>query len=68
MHGEHQAIHEVLREVDAALVHLVTSDGDYGPIVAAVDLLTDTLQPHFAYEERELIAPLDRHGMFPGQV
>ncbi|MEO7746445.1 MAG: hemerythrin domain-containing protein [Actinomycetota bacterium] len=68
LHGEHQAIHEVLREVDAALVHLVTSDGDYGPIVAAVDLLTDTLQSHFAYEERELIAPLDRHGMFPGQV
>jgi hypothetical protein len=27
-----------------------------------VDLLTDTLLSHLAYEERELIGPLARHG------
>ena len=68
LHAEHRAIHEVLQGVDAALVHLVTSGGDHGPITRAVDLLTDTLESHFAYEERELIAPLARHGMFPGQL
>lgn len=65
---EHLAIHHVLEEIDAALVHLAAYPGDHQPILDAVDLLTDTLLSHFAYEERELIAPLSRHGFFPGQV
>jgi hypothetical protein len=28
-----------------------------------LDLLTDTLLSHLAYEERELIKPLARHGL-----
>lgn len=34
----------------------------------AIDLLTDTLLSHFAYEERELVGPLARHGFFTGQI
>jgi hypothetical protein len=68
LHEEHLAIHEVLEEVDAALVHLARNPTDYGPITEAIDLLTDTLLSHFAYEERELIAPLARHGFFDGQL
>ena len=29
-----------------------------------VDLLTDTLLSHLAYEERELLHPLARHGFY----
>jgi hemerythrin-like domain-containing protein len=65
---EHHAIHDLLESVDAALVHLADHPGDYGPLTEAVDLLTDTLLSHFAYEEHELIAPLARYGFFPGQI
>jgi hypothetical protein len=65
---EHHAIHTVLEGVDEALVHLAGDPTDFGPITEAVDLLTDTLLSHFAYEERELVAPLSRHGFFPGQL
>lgn len=65
---EHLAIHDVLEGVDRALVHLAAHPTDYGPITEAVDLLTDTIGSHFAYEERELIGPLARHGFLPGQV
>jgi hypothetical protein len=66
--AEHHAIHEVLEEIDAALIHLVQHPADLGPVTEAIDLLTDTLLSHFAYEERELVGPLARHGFFPGQV
>ena len=66
--SEHLAIHDLLEQVDAALVHLAQHPTDYGPITEAVDLLTDTLLSHFAYEERELAGPLARFGMYPGQV
>jgi hypothetical protein len=66
--AEHHAIHDVLEEIDAALIHLVQHPADLGPATEAIDLLTDTLLSHFAYEERELVGPLARHGFFPGQV
>ena len=66
--AEHHGIGEVLEEIDAALVHLARNPAEIGPITEAVELLTDTLLSHFAYEERELIAPLARHGFYPGQV
>jgi hypothetical protein len=68
LHAEHLAIHEVLEGVDAALVHLARNPTDYGPITEAIDLLTDTLLSHFAYEEQQLIGPLSRHGFYPGQI
>lgn len=68
LHEEHLLIHGVLEELDAALVHLVQHPGDLDPLDAALDLLSDTLLSHFAYEERELVAPLARYGFFVGQV
>lgn len=68
LHEEHLAIHHVLEGIDAALVHLAANPTDYGPITEAIDLLTDTLLSHFAYEERELVGPLARHGFFAGQL
>jgi hypothetical protein len=65
---EHHAIHDVLEEIDAALIHLVQHPADLGPVTEAIDLLTDTLLSHFAYEESELAGPLARHGFYPGQL
>jgi hypothetical protein len=41
---------------------------DLAAVDAAVETLAETLLSHFAYEERELLAPLARHGFYPGQV
>lgn len=66
--AEHHLIGDVLEEIDASLIHLARNPTDIGPVSEAVDLLTDTLLSHFAYEERELLGPLAQHGFFPGQV
>jgi hypothetical protein len=65
LHQEHEAIADLLERVDRALVALVT-EGDDGlaGVRGALDLLTDALLSHFAYEERELIEPLARHGFY----
>ena len=62
-------IHEVLEQFDRALVGLVDGDGTghageqaLEEVQRSVDLLTDTLLSHLAYEERELVGPLARHG------
>ncbi len=66
---EHLVIHDVLEQVDDALVGLVgappqgaESGAALDELQRALDLLTDTLLSHLAYEERELIGPLARHG------
>ena len=60
----------VLEEFDRALVRLVGDEGSgragadaLDGVQRAVDVLTDTLLSHLAYEERELIGPLARHGL-----
>ncbi|MBW8729628.1 MAG: hemerythrin domain-containing protein, partial [Terrabacter sp.] len=66
---EHHVIADVLEQVDDALVGLVGTES-YGragqdaldEIQRALDLLTDTLLSHLAYEERELLHPLARYG------
>lgn len=70
LHEEHEVIHDVLEQFDRALVRLVGSDGSgqagaevLDGVQASLDLLTDTLLSHLAYEERELIGPLSRHGL-----
>ena len=57
---EHRVIHDVLEDVDQALVALVDGSGDIAGLRAAVDLVDDTLLSHFSYEERELVEPLAR--------
>ncbi|MBM6401734.1 LLM class flavin-dependent oxidoreductase [Phycicoccus sonneratiae] len=60
---EHEVIHDVLDDVDRALVALVSEEpGALDRLRHVVDLLTDTLLSHLAYEERELLHPLARHG------
>lgn len=66
--SEHHAIGELFEEVDQALVHLARHPTDLDPVSEAVDLLTDTLLSHFAYEERELAGALARNGFYPGQA
>jgi hemerythrin-like domain-containing protein len=66
---EHKVIAGVLDDVDRALIALVTGDNagvagreSLEELQHQVDLLTDTMLSHLAYEERELIGPLARHG------
>ena len=65
---EHKTIHQVLEDVDAALVeHLRDPDGFDG-LQEAADILTDVLLSHLAYEEAQLVEPLARHGFYGGQL
>ena len=69
LEDEHTVIADVLEQVDDALVSIVASD-TYGAeaeaalaeLQRALDLLTDTLLSHLAYEERELLHPLAEYG------
>jgi iron-sulfur cluster repair protein YtfE (RIC family) len=63
LEAEHRAIHDVLEQVDRALVAFVATPDGAGELRAAVDLLTDTLLSHLAYEERELVEPIARLGV-----
>lgn len=65
LHEEHVAIHHVLEEVDRVLVACVAGEVGIAAVQEAVDVLTDALLSHLAYEERELVEPLARLGMFP---
>jgi hemerythrin-like domain-containing protein len=65
---EHVVIHDVLEQVDRALVELVSAEPSRAAEVledfsGTVDLLTDTLLSHLSYEERELLHPLAMYGM-----
>jgi hypothetical protein len=65
---EHKIIHQVLDDVDRALVDHLRDPGDFAGITQAVDILTDTLLSHLAYEEAQLVEPLARHGFYTGQL
>ncbi len=67
---EHEVIHHLVEAIDAALVAFVSADEAAGldGLQAAVDGLTDALLSHLSYEEHQLVAPLARHGFYPGQV
>lgn len=65
---EHKVIHDVLENVDSALVELVAHADDLSGLQDAVDVLTDTLLSHLSYEEYQLVEPLARLGFYPGQV
>lgn len=61
---EHHAIHGVIERIDRELVARIGGGPAARPegLRAAVDLLTDALLSHLAYEERELIEPMSRLG------
>jgi alkanesulfonate monooxygenase SsuD/methylene tetrahydromethanopterin reductase-like flavin-dependent oxidoreductase (luciferase family)/hemerythrin-like domain-containing protein len=64
LRAEHVIIHGVLDSIDRALVKFIGHPDDFAELQDAVDLLTDTLLSHLAYEERELIEPLARYGFY----
>jgi alkanesulfonate monooxygenase SsuD/methylene tetrahydromethanopterin reductase-like flavin-dependent oxidoreductase (luciferase family)/hemerythrin-like domain-containing protein len=55
---EHRVIHDVLERVDAALVALVNDPDGIHALADAVDVLSESLLSHLAYEERELVGPI----------
>ena len=65
---EHLVIHDAIEAVDRALVEHINDPDDFETLQAAIDLLTDALRSHLAYEERELVEPLARIGFYPDQV
>ncbi len=65
---EHKIIHQVLTGLDRALVQHLRDPTGFTELEQAVDLLTDTLLSHLAYEEAQLIGPLARHGFYRGQL
>jgi hypothetical protein len=62
LEAEHLVIHDVLEELDRALVCFVDDPSHGEGLQRAVDLLTDTLLSHLSYEEHEIVEPLARHG------
>ena len=65
---EHKIIHQVLTDLDQALVDHLRNPADFAGLQQAVDILTDTLLSHLAYEEAQLVEPLARHGFYTGQL
>ena len=65
---EHVIIHEVVEGVDRALVNLVRTDNDFTELQEAMDVLSDTLLSHLAYEEQQMVQPLARYGFYAGQI
>ena len=53
---------------DQALVDHLRNPVDFAGLQQAVDILTDTLLSHLAYEEAQLVEPLARHGFYSGQI
>jgi alkanesulfonate monooxygenase SsuD/methylene tetrahydromethanopterin reductase-like flavin-dependent oxidoreductase (luciferase family) len=60
---EHRVIHDVLDQLDRALVTFVSGPGGIEGLRETTDLLSDTLLSHLAYEERELVEPIARLGL-----
>jgi hemerythrin-like domain-containing protein len=65
---EHVIIHKVVEGIDRALVNFIRNPEDFSEVQEAVDILTDTLLSHLAYEEQNIIEPIARYGFYEGQV
>ena len=64
LESEHHVIAAALDDVDRALVGLVSGPDGITGLRAAVDVLSDALLSHLAYEERTLLEPLARYGFY----
>ena len=60
---EHEVVAEVLTRLDLALVAMVGHPESLSAVKAEVDRLSEVLLSHLAYEEEELIGPINRLGM-----
>jgi hemerythrin-like domain-containing protein len=58
--AEHQVIHEVLVDLDEALVALVDGGSDLVSVREQVQQLSDLLLPHLTYEEEQLLPVIGR--------
>jgi Hemerythrin HHE cation binding domain len=65
---EHIVIHDVLEDVDRALVGFIRNPDDFTELDEAMDVLSDALLSHLSYEEHQIIEPLARLGFYAGQV
>jgi hypothetical protein len=57
---EHHDVAAVLEDVDRALVAMVSGSGGVDDVGRAVGTLSDVLLAHLAYEESQLVGPLNR--------
>ncbi|MGI8434746.1 MAG: hemerythrin domain-containing protein [Nocardioidaceae bacterium] len=64
LQAEHRTIHDVLEGVDRALVTFVSEPDGSAVLESAVEALSDSLLTHLAYEEQQLVGPLDRFGFY----
>jgi alkanesulfonate monooxygenase SsuD/methylene tetrahydromethanopterin reductase-like flavin-dependent oxidoreductase (luciferase family) len=62
LEAEHVVIHDVLEQLDEALVGLVSGASGTAELQRVVDLLSRTLLDHLASEEDDLVPALDRYG------
>lgn len=59
---EHLIIHDVLEQLDDALVALVSGTSGTTELQRVVDVLSQTLLDHLSFEEDQLVPALDRYG------
>ncbi|MEO3855972.1 LLM class flavin-dependent oxidoreductase [Acrocarpospora sp. B8E8] len=57
---EHEVVAEILTGLDAALVAMIEDPAGLAEVRDQVDLLSNVLLSHLAYEEEELVEPLSR--------
>jgi hypothetical protein len=66
--AEHLEIHDAIEAVDTELVRHMNEPAHLEGIESAIEVLSDRLLTHFTYEEEQLVDPLSKHGLYPGQV
>jgi len=65
LEAEHEVIADLIERVDQAMIGVINSDPDgMDKARAVMDLFSDALLSHLAYEERELVEPLARLGFY----
>ncbi len=64
LEAEHVVIHHTLERLDAGLIGLLREPGDFTMLDDALAYLVDAMNSHLAYEEREIVEPIARHGFY----
>jgi len=61
LEDEHRIIHQQLDRIDQALLSLIEGRSTMAELGGAIDVLSDALLSHLAYEEAQLLEALARH-------